>query len=254
VNEVRVGVRGTWTRLRSFDERNIEPIRVDLTSAKDGVFHFDDSMVKLGPGLRVASITPPEVKLTFEPRATKEVPIRPALDGQPADGFRVTKVVAEPATVHVEGPKSAIAGITQVSTRPVKVAGARAPVLGEVLLEPEAPHVHYVEGKTVIVNAEVQPAIVERTFDDVSVRVIGLSRMDGTLEPNTVKLILRGPSDLVLNLKREDLNAQVEAALVDGRPPARYVRTVTVAGLPPGVAVEVRPDSVMLATHRKKAE
>src|SRR4051794_10547678 len=46
VGEVRVGVRGSWTRLQRFDERALDPIRVDLKDAHDGVFHFDESMVK----------------------------------------------------------------------------------------------------------------------------------------------------------------------------------------------------------------
>src|SRR5262249_48299383 len=63
--EVRVGVRGPWTRLQRFDERGVEPIRVDLKDAVDGTLRFDEGMVKLPVGLRVASITPSEVKLEF---------------------------------------------------------------------------------------------------------------------------------------------------------------------------------------------
>ena len=33
--------------------------------------------------------------------------------------------------------------------------------------------------------------------------------------------------------------------------PARYLRSVSVGGLPPGVAAEVQPDSVAVTTHRK---
>jgi YbbR domain-containing protein len=252
VAEVRVGVRGPWTRLSRFDERNVEAIRVDLADAKDGVFHFDESMVKLPPGLRVASITPPEVKLVFEPRAMKEIPVHPVLDGQPADGFRVAKVTSQPTSVHLEGPKSVIDALLQVNTRPVKVAGAKQPVLAEVLLENEPPHTRYLESKSAVVHAEIQPAIVERTFDDVAVRVIGLLRLEGVVDPSRVRVILRGPSDLVLHLAREAIDVQIDAQLLDSRPPAKLLRNLTVTGVPQGVAAELSPDTVMLSTHRRR--
>jgi len=99
VSEVRVGVRGSWTRLARLEDRGIEPIRIDLKDARDGLLRFDDAMVKIPAGLRVASISPAEVQLKFEPRAVREVAIEPVLEGQPADGFQLGTVVATPRTV-----------------------------------------------------------------------------------------------------------------------------------------------------------
>jgi hypothetical protein len=84
------------------------------------------------------------------------------------------------------------------------------------------------------------------------VRVIGLTRLEGTVEPPEARLILRGPSVLLADVNPKTVTLQVEGALVDTRPPSRYVRTVTVAGLPAGVAAEVQPDTIMLTTRRKR--
>ena len=250
--EVRVGVRGPWTRLQRFDERGVEPIRVDLKDAKDGLLRFDEGEVKLPPGLRVQSITPNEVKLEFEPREVREVPIQPILEGQPAEGFRVTKVTSQPSQVHVEGARNCVESLTRASTRPLQVTGAHAPVLGEVLLEAPPRHCRYIDAQQVVVHAEIQPAIVERTFDSLPVKVIGLNRLDGTTEPPAARLILRGPSDLVLGIKLDQISLTVDAALLEGRPPSKTLRNIVVNGLPPGVAAEVQPDAVMLSTHHRK--
>jgi YbbR domain-containing protein len=252
VGEVRVGVRGSWTRLQRFDERAVDPIRVDLKDSRDGVLRFDESMVKLPVGLRVASITPPEVRLEFEPREVRELPIQPILEGQPAEGFRVTKVTSQPSTVHVEGARSVVEAMSRVSTRALQVAGAHAPVLGEVLLENAPRHAHFLDAQQVVVHAEIQPAIVERTFDSLAIKVQGLTKMEGQLEPSTARLILRGPSDLVLGVHLDQLSLAVDAQLVDTRPPGKFIRNVSVNGLPAGVAAEVQPDTVMLATHHKR--
>jgi YbbR domain-containing protein len=249
--EVRVGVRGPWTRLQRFDERAVEPIRVDLKEAGEGTFHFDESMVKLPVGLRVASITPSEVKLEFDKREVREVPIQPILEGQPAEGFRVVKVTAQPTNVHVEGAKSAVEALTRVQTRPLQVTAAHAPVLGEVLLETPPAHTRYLDAQQVVVHAEIQPAIVERTFDALPIKVLGLTRLEGSVEPATARLILRGPSDLVLGVKLDAVNLSIDGALLDSRPPGKVLRNVTVQGLPQGVAAEVQPDAVMMQTRHK---
>lgn len=249
VGEVRVGVRGPWTRLQRFDERGVDPIRIDLSKAQDEVLHFDESMVRLPVGLRVASITPSEVHIKFEPRATREVPIQAILDGQPAEGFRVSRVSANPPTVLVEGAKNAVDTLQHVFTRPLEVSGARSPVAAEVALADLPRHVHFVDVTQAMVRAEVKAAIVERTFDALPIRILGLSRLDGTLEPSSARLILRGPSDLVASIKPSELSLAVDAQLADTRPPSHYLRTLAVSGLPSGVAAELQPDSVVLTTH-----
>ncbi|HEY7954606.1 MAG: YbbR-like domain-containing protein [Polyangia bacterium] len=251
VGEVRVGVRGPWTRLQRFDEHALEPIRVDLSKAEDGLVHFDESMIKLPVGLQIASITPSEVRVKFEPRAHREVPIQPILDGEPAEGFRVNRVSADPQTVMVEGAKSAVETLQHVLTRPLEVAGARAEVTARVGLAELPRHVHFVDVSEVSVRAEVKAAMVERTFDALPVRVSGLSRLDGEVDPKTARLILRGPSDLVAAVKPEQLSLSVDAQLVDTRPPSRYARALAVSGLPAGVAAELQPDSVTLTTHHR---
>jgi hypothetical protein len=108
-----------------------------------------------------------------------------------------------------------------------------------------------VDQSTVTVRAAVEPAMVERAFEGMPVRVLGLTRLEGTVDPPVARLILRGPSVLLNDVDMRSVTLQVEGALVDTRPPSRYVRTVTVAGLPAGVAAEVQPDTIMLTTRRK---
>src|SRR5262245_10178833 len=55
-DSVSVRVRGPWTRIKRLDPENVEPILVDLTKLSDGEFLFDEDMIDLPPGLRVASI------------------------------------------------------------------------------------------------------------------------------------------------------------------------------------------------------
>jgi YbbR domain-containing protein len=249
-SEVKVSVRGPWTKLQHLD-RAIEPIRVDLTHHEGPDVRLDEDMFKLPVGVRVASISPAEVHVVLEPRVSRQVPVQPILEGQPADGYRVARVSAEPTKVRVDGAKSAVDALERVSTHPLRVTDARGAVRGEVPLETPPPHVHYVDATTVRVSAEVQPAMVEKTFEALPIKVVGMARMDATVDPPTATLAIRGPSVLVGDVSDKTITLKIEASLMDARPPAKYIRSITVSGLPAGVAAEVQPDTAMLTTHRK---
>jgi len=251
VGEVRVSVRGPWTRLQRFDERDLEPIRVDLRDVHENELRFDESMVKLPVGLRVASISPSEEKLEFEERVQKRVSVQPLLEGEPAPGFHVARVTAEPLEVTVDGAKSAVEALQRVPTRPMRIVGARSEMHAMVALEPPPRHMKFLDVSSVTVDADIKPAMVERVFESLPVKLLGMTRLDGLIDPPHARLILRGPSNLVENVNQADVSLNIDGQLIDLRPPARYLRTVSVSGLPPGVAAEVQPDSVAVTTHRR---
>jgi YbbR domain-containing protein len=253
VPEIKVSVRGPWTKLQHLD-RTLEPIHLDLTNVHppDGNVRIDEDSIKVPTGVRVSSIVPSEVHVEFEPRISREVPVQPILEGQPAEGYRVARVTAEPAKVRVDGAKSAVTGIERVPTRPLKITDARGPVKGDVALEAPPAHARFSDVSTVSVRVDVQPAMVERVFDELPVKVVGLTHMDATVEPATARLVIRGPSPLVGDVSDRTISLKVDASLIDTRPPAKYIRTLTVSGLPAGVAAEVQPDTIMLTTRRKR--
>jgi hypothetical protein len=154
--------------------------------------------------------------------------------------------------VRVDGAKSAVEGIERVPTRPLRITDARGPVKGDVALEAPPVHTRFLEATTVSVRADVQPAMVERVFEDLPVKVVGLTHMDASVEPPTARLVIRGPSPLLGDVSDKTVSLKVEASLIDTRPPAKYIRTLTVSGLPAGVAAEVQPDTIMLTTRRKR--
>jgi YbbR domain-containing protein len=249
--EVKVSVRGPWTKLQHLD-RAIEPIHVDLTRVRTPEVRIDEDTIKVPTGVRVAAIQPSEIPVEFEPRVVREVPVQPILEGEPAEGFRVAHVIAEPNKVRIDGAKSAVESMTRAPTRPLRVADARGGVSGEVALEAPPVHTRFLDPTMVTVRADVQPAMVERVFGDVPVKIVGLTRLEGTVEPPVARLTLRGPSVLLKDVSAGQVGLQVEAALVDTRPPSRYIRAITVSGLPAGVAAEVQPDTIMLTTRRKR--
>lgn len=251
VPEVRVTIRGPWTRLSRLGERELPPIEVDLAFHRGGNFHFDESLVKAPPGVRVTAITPSDARLEFQPKISREVSVQPILEGEPAEGYRVAKVTAVPSTIRIEGAQNALEGLRRVRTRPLRLAGTNAPVRGEVTLE-NLPRYTSVEGNaTIVVEADIKPMIVERVFDKVPIAVAGLTKHEGVVQPAEAKVILRGPSDVLEGISADRLNLAIDAQLEDTRGPGTTQKRLVPSGLPAGVAAEVRPEAVKLTLRRR---
>jgi hypothetical protein len=90
-------------------------------------------------GIDVLQITPASLTFVFEHSASRRVPVVPAVEGEPAPGFVVGKLTADPAHVEVIGPESAIEAISEALTEPVSVAGARADVVESVMVGVQDP-------------------------------------------------------------------------------------------------------------------
>ena len=79
-------------------------------------------------GVEVVQVTPSSVALVFETVGDEDVPIAPPVEGEPAPGYVVGPMTADPPTVEVIGPESAVGSASpRRVTEAVSVAGAREP-------------------------------------------------------------------------------------------------------------------------------
>ena len=108
--------------------------RVDLTGLEPGesVVQLTPTDIQVPPGATVTRITPARLSLTVAPAATRDVKVVAQVRGAPADGHAVRRVVVEPPTVRIKGPRSTIEVRGEVPTLPIDVAGSRRNVTQSV--------------------------------------------------------------------------------------------------------------------------
>lgn len=252
VTELRVVVRGPWTRVSRLQESDLDPVRVDLSRLPPGDLRFNEEMVHLPVGLRVASISPPQARIAFEPRVERQLPIQPILGGEPASGYRVARSTAQPAKVRVTGAKSVVEGLQRVPTRPFLIAEARGPVRGEATLDAPPPHATFEGPTSVEIEVEVVAVLAERTLRAVPIQVTGLQRLEGHVEPAVAEVVLRGPGEALSRVAPGAPSLLIDAQAEEGRPQGTYRKRIAVTGLPANVAAEIRPESVSLITRRRR--
>jgi len=192
---VDVRVRGSSGRLSRIAAGEVVAV-VDLQGARPGqrLFHVAGSDVRAPFGVEVVQVAPSSLYMTFEPSATKSVPVMPEVEGEPAAGFEVATRAAEPATVEVVGPQSAVAAMTTAITEPVSVAGASAPVVEMVSVGVSDPTVRLKSVEPVRVTVTVRPAQLQWAVQSVPVKVLNATGR-ATVSPAVVTIHVRGPRD-----------------------------------------------------------
>ena len=99
---------------------------IDVRQARPGrrQFRLAADLVTVPSGIEVLQMSPSTVEITFEATGVRLVPVRVVVDGDPAPGFRVGAMTADPDVVDVSGPESALRRLRQIDTEPVSVRGA----------------------------------------------------------------------------------------------------------------------------------
>jgi hypothetical protein len=153
---VDVRVRGSSGALGRLTPGELVAI-LDLRQAKAGqrLFHMTGSDVRAPFGIDVVLVTPSSLAITFEPSASKEVAVSPIVEGEPAAGFEVRRVAAEPAVVVVSGPTTAVRATAEAITEPVSVAGATTTVTELVNVGVADPAVHLRSAEAVRVTVTI---------------------------------------------------------------------------------------------------
>jgi len=225
---VDVRVRGSSGRLSRVPIGEFVAV-VDLRGARPGqrLFHVSGSDVRAPFGVEILQVAPSSLYMTFEQSATKAVPVVPEVEGDPAPGYEITTRTAEPATVDVIGPRSAVAGMTTAITEPVSVAGASAPVVAMVSVGVSNPTVRLKGTESVRVTVDVKPAQLQWAVRGVVVKVLNATGRV-TVTPTVVTVHLRGPKD-AMGADADAFDASVD---VVGLKPGDYGLPVRVV-MPP---------------------
>lgn len=204
--------------------------QLDLKGAREGrrVYSMTPEQVRVPYGVQVVQVTPPGVALAFESTASKQVPVTPTVEGDPAAGFVVGPIVADPPTVEVLGPKSAIARVSEALTAPISVEGAHDRVSGSVSVGFLDAALRLKAPRLVQVQVDVVPGPVERTMQDLPVHLSNLrTGLAARATPNVVDVVLRGSREGVYAADADAVRASVDLA---GLGVGAYTLPVRIAG------------------------
>lgn len=195
---------------------------LDLAAARPGsrLFHLRTDEVRAPYGVEVAQVVPGALSLELEKSDRRIVPVVPVVEGEPAPGFVVGRVLPEPPTVEVVGPLSRVRQLTGATTEPISIAGSHDRVRDVVTVGVTDSAVRLVQPQSATVIVEVVPAPVERDLPGVPVRWRNLgSGLRAQIQPTLARVTVRGRREALADLRAIAVEAFVDLA---GLGPGRY--------------------------------
>jgi hypothetical protein len=154
-------------------------------------------------GITVVHVSPARLSLLLERVISKDVPVKVAVHGVPAEGFEVYNVASQPDIVHVIGPRSDIHSLKEVTTVPLSIAGRRSSLQQSISLDLKRDDIH-TSPVTVEIAVRIGARRVELTLR-IPVVVIGEEGL--TPDPRFVSVSLLVPTTFKGRLTAEDLTA-----------------------------------------------
>jgi YbbR domain-containing protein len=171
-----------------------------------------------GREVESVDLNPASVAVEIDVRTvetSKTVPIRPRLDGVPAEGNEVASVTVEPAVVTIFGVPAALEDVVEISTQPIALAGASATITQELeLVLPDGTRLADDSG-TPVATITIRPAVETRTF---LVGVVCEGAPQGTTclpQLGQVSITLRGTAGVLASLDPADITPVLDASGLD---------------------------------------
>ena len=212
---MEVRIRGSAAVLGRLEAGDVAAI-IDLGSERLGSRLFDMTAggVRAPLGVEVTQVSPSTVSLTLEAEGSpRMVPVVPALEGEPAPGFVVGRVVVEPATVAVVGPRSKLRQLTEAITEPLDLTDASVPMEELLTVGVADPSLRLETPRAARVTVEIVRAPVERTLAEVPVRVRNVAAgLSASLTPESITVTVHGPPELMRGLENNAVGAFVDLA------------------------------------------
>jgi YbbR domain-containing protein len=117
--EAQIRVRGPGRLIRRLRASDVHA-EIDLAAVRPGSRTFDltSHNVHVPDDLEVVQIIPSQFQLSFDDRMTRTVEVRPKVTGVPG-----AKVIADPASITIVGPRRRVETIDAATTDPVDASG-----------------------------------------------------------------------------------------------------------------------------------
>lgn len=216
---VDVRVKGLRSNVARLSTRDIK-ILLDLKDVSKGetAFLLLPENVIIPRGIQVMRINPSKIKVILERTTNLKAHVIPRITGNPAPGYRVIRVSANPPDVEIKGPESEVGKLRSIETDPLNIDGIKASVTHHAKFSILGGKARLVEKKPVEIKVEVEEISITRKISGIPVRIIE-SSWNATISPDSIELVVKGPISMVNKITPVDINVEIN---LKDLPPKSY--------------------------------
>ena len=214
-------------------------LRIPISSvgSRDTTVTVQRDWVELTPraGVTVESVSPPVIDLSFEPAASKAVPLVLRTQGELAQDLALSSpLVLSPESVTVRGPESTLQRLDALPVEPFDLENVRESGVFRLDVDTTGLRGASVDPREAVIGVRVEP-LEERVLSGVDVRADSPPGQPGvTVEPASIQLRLAGARTLVTSMDLSLLRVSVAPESLRDMVPGEVRRVrLQIEGLPP---------------------
>jgi len=246
---IEAKLRGPRVLMGDYTERPLEA-KIYIPSGQTGELEiaFEAKFIR-GWDDRI-KITPRDsyISVFVDEKVSRTVPIREVLQGAPAEGYFIEKVILAPDKVKLSGTKSDMNKLVDVVTEPIDIAGINQTKTVETHIVTQGLQIEDDTDNLVKVTLQVGDSKVNKRFASIPVRIVG-SSYQATTKPKNVSIVIQGTPGILNFVNPSDLRAFVETTDLA---PGRHEREIQVKIPPDTVLIETVPDKAVVEISTEK--
>lgn len=250
--EAEIKIRGTGKQLMRF-LFEVDSVTIDASAYSSGVYVVEpspgDFRINTPGGTEISEIVEPKrVRLVFEERMEKTVPLVADVETEAAFGYvKESDLRISPDSVTVVGPKRYIRKLAWLRTEELEFRDLTSPLEETVRIDfPDSAFLTLSDSTAVIRQSIIR--LQERTYSGIPLKVTDTAgRSDFTILPDTVAATVEGRSALLDSLVSEMFRASV--SLATAKPGSTFVSPTV--SIPQGVRlIDVQPQEILIRIPR----
>ena len=158
-HRIQVEIRGKDRNFAAATEVDIEAVADFSHFTETGLSTTPVTIIKRGvleeaDGVEVEA-APKEITLLLETKTRKRVNVVPVFRGAPAAGYSLGQYSVNPSEIDVEGPLSAVAALSSISTEEINLSGRREAFNLRVRLAKASPLFAFPGGDTADIHGQI---------------------------------------------------------------------------------------------------
>lgn len=177
----------------------------------------------------------------------RTVPIKEILQGTPASGYLIERVLIKPRFVTLRGVNADLIRIRQVVTEPIDISGIKQSKLIDAKLIAPGVKAEAMSIDSAEVQLKVGDSRVNKRFGNIPIEIIG-NRYQTSVKPEDISVMVQGTPSVLNFVATEDFKAFVE---VEGLAPGRYELDVRLKIPSDTILIDVFPEKAIVSVSKK---
>lgn len=218
---IKIKVRAKRDQIASVTDKDISAY-VDISSKnREGTWNFpvsvnlSDSLTRLDLDPLEITAIPDNLRFEVQKKATKIVPVKTAVYGNPAHGYRALEVRAEPSHVYLSGPQFMLDEIEEIPVGVVNIEGAEINVSKIAKVVNPNSYVSVLDETNIRVSV---PIVSEATVKEINgVEIKYNSLPDGfelVGEKQKINILIEGSVLNIEKFKRKNMSVYVDLSSI----------------------------------------